>query len=77
MKNTEKLGKIPKVRKNTLENQEKQKKKGPIFGEKIRKNTENQEKYFEKLGKILKNRKNTSKNQEKQFRKKFGSQEKY
>ena len=32
------------------------------FGGKIRKNTENSEKYFGKLGKILKIRKNTLKN---------------
>jgi len=35
------------------------------FGEKIRKNTENSEKYLGKFGKILKIRKNTWKNSEK------------
>ena len=38
------------------------------FGEKIRKNTENSEKYFGKFGKILsKIRKNTPENSEKYF----------
>ena len=42
------------------------------FGEKIRKNTENSEKYFGKFGKILwKIRKNTPENSEKYFGK-FG-----
>jgi len=44
----------------------KEKKRSSLkFGEKIRKNTENSEKYFGKFGKILKIRKNTRKNSEK------------
>ena len=51
---------------------EKKKRSSLNFGEKIRKNTENSEKYFGKFGKILwKIRKNTPENSEKYFGK-FG-----